>query len=468
MKNLLKISAFVLGFLMLFSQNTTGTRAEIIGKQGNLYILNKGSADGVNVGMEGYFWMKFKSSGKYYNLNIAKFVITRVEEHKSYARIIKLGEGFHESDIQWATFMGKLTPPPSSQPSSSEDVFSLIERGISAYRAGNLQQAKDYFRRALRIDPTNRAAQRGLEMVLEAELEATSRRSSQRKPRYPSFIQAILDKAQKVYKNSQGYWEAVFYNDTVMVYIPEGEFLMGQTDEEKQWLIKEAGKSYYEEWYSDETPAHKVYLDGFWISKYEVTFAQYDRFCEETGREKPDDEGWGRGNRPVINVSWNDALAYTKWLSQKTGLPFRLPTEAEWEKACRGTDGRRYPWGNHSPYYNGKWYANFEAYDDWFRRGEDGYEYTAPVGSYPEGASPYGLLDMAGNVWEWVADWYDKHYYSKSPYRNPKGPATGSNRVVRGGCWLNYAHHIRCADRGYDAPSGPAYDVGFRPAMDSQ
>ncbi|MCU0290289.1 MAG: SUMF1/EgtB/PvdO family nonheme iron enzyme, partial [Acidobacteria bacterium] len=143
------------------------------------------------------------------------------------------------------------------------------------------------------------------------------------------FGEEINKQAKDIYKNSSGSWEADHGDGIVMIYIPEGEFTMGSNDKD-----------------NDEKPPHTVYLDGYWIGKYEVTFAQYDRYCEETGKQKPDDRGWGRGERPVIHVSWDEAAAYCKWLSQKTGLKFQLPTEAQWEKAARGSRGFKYPWGN--------------------------------------------------------------------------------------------------------------------------
>ena len=139
---------------------------------------------------------------------------------------------------------------------------------------------------------------------------------------------------------------------------------------------------------------------------------------------KPLDDGWGRGNRPVINATMNDAVAFCKWLSDKTGKTFKLPTEAQWEKAARGTDQRMYPWGNEWPDKNSN-RGNFNMI-----LGK-----TSPVGSYPLGSSPYGILDMNGNLREYCSDWYDANYYSVSPENNPQGPSSGSARVMRGGFW---------------------------------
>jgi formylglycine-generating enzyme required for sulfatase activity len=272
---------------------------------------------------------------------------------------------------------------------------------------------------------------------------------------------------EKVKKNNKGLWEADYGDGIIMVYIEAGKFAMGQTEEEKQWLIDQIGEKDYNEYYKNELPLHTVYLDGYWMGKYEVTFAQYDKYCEEAKKNKPDNEGWGRGKRPVINVSWDDAAAYCKWLSDKKGLKFKLPTEAQWEKAARGTASLKYPWGNREPNYNGKWYANYAAHDSWKKKGEDGFEFTAPVGSYPNGSSPYGLLDMAGNVWEWCRDWYGSDYYGKSQGRNPSGPESGSHRVIRGGSWDIYARYLRCAGRGGVRPSLRVINLGFRLCQDN-
>jgi len=270
----------------------------------------------------------------------------------------------------------------------------------------------------------------------------------------PQFIIDLESKGVAVKKNEKDSWEA-FYKDygITMVYIPAGEFTMGSND------------------YDNEKPPHKVYLDGYWMGKYEVTFSQYDKYCEETGKKKPSDEGCDRGDHPVIYVSWDDTAAYCQWLSGKTGLKFKLPTEAQWEKAARGIDSRKYPWGNTSP---SEKIVNFADKQLWLKKKysgadkdiDDGYACTAPVGSYPLGTSPYGLSDMAGNAWEWCHDWYDAAYYKNSPLKNPLGPASGSGRVVRGGGWSDGAGDLRCAIRNSVAPAYRVGILGFRLSQD--
>jgi sulfatase modifying factor 1 len=214
-----------------------------------------------------------------------------------------------------------------------------------------------------------------------------------------------------------------------MVLVPAGEFWMGGEDGA-----------------ADEKPRHRVVLDAFHIDTHEVTNALYRKFMDATGRPAPDYWSDGRFNepqQPVVGVSWHDAEAYCRWAAK------RLPTEAEWEKTARGTDGRKYPWGE-------QWGASRA------NSTETGRGRAAPIGSFPGGVSPYGAQDMAGNVWEWVADWYDPDYYGRSPERNPKGPDSGSARVLRGGSWLNDPFSLRAAHRGLSTPDDRYDDVGFR------
>lgn len=251
-----------------------------------------------------------------------------------------------------------------------------------------------------------------------------------------------------------------------LVYVPAGDFVMGSTDDDPDA-------------FSDEKPRHTVYLDGYWIDKTEVTNAMFARFVDATGYktdaetdggadvqnqcywrwrtgaywrspEGPGSDIAGRMSHPVVQTSWNDANAYCRWVGR------RLPTEAEWEKAARGTDSREYPWGN-APLAGSL--ANFPDVNLGCRGSDltqdDGWERTAPVGTYPAGASPYGALDMAGNVWEWVSDWYDSDYYAVSPRSNPPGPSAGHTRVVRGGAWGYLPRDLRSSARNYGKFSHP-------------
>ena len=204
--------------------------------------------------------------------------------------------------------------------------------------------------------------------------------------------------------------------------------------------------------YKDEKPVHRVTVGSFYLSKYETTFDQWDACYDDGGcSHYPDDEGWGRGNRPVINVAWNDAVQYAKWLSRKTGQVWRLPTEAEWEYAARAGSSTKYSWGNSI----GRNKANCDGCGSQWD-----YKKTAPVGSFS--ANRFGLYDMHGNVWEWVYDWYGEKYYSSSPVSNPRGPGSGSHRVHRGGGWGSDAIFLRSAFRHYASSDLRYYDLGFR------
>jgi formylglycine-generating enzyme required for sulfatase activity len=215
----------------------------------------------------------------------------------------------------------------------------------------------------------------------------------------------------------------------MLVFVPAGEFTMGSGD------------------YSNEKPIHIVYLDSYWIDQTEVTNRMY-ALCVQAGVCDQLSRTYYYGdsqydNYPVIYVNWDRAKAYCEWAGR------RLPTEAEYEKAARGTDGRTYPWGDESPNHNLLYY------------GQSGSGPTE-VGQYPAGASIYGALDLAGNVWEWVADWYSGSYYAHSPASNPLGPSSGYERVLRGGSWYYDSDLVRSSNRNWITPDFTNDGIGFR------
>jgi formylglycine-generating enzyme required for sulfatase activity len=254
-----------------------------------------------------------------------------------------------------------------------------------------------------------------------------------------------------------------------LALVPSGDFLMGSDDAE-----------------GDERPVHRVHLDDFYVGVQPVTNEEFARFVRDTGHRVPAvyelpivvtaggadrertfrqtsvpyvwadfDPPRDRADHPVTLVRYDDAAAYCAWLSSMTERPFRLPTEAEWEKAARGgAESKRYPWGDRLDRNT----ANF--LDDPAQKSSHG---TSPCRQYP--ANGYGLYDMAGNVWEWVQDWYDPGYYVASPERNPQGPPRGSLRIVRGGGWLVAdVRMLSCSHRHKVPPDTYSYAIGFRVA----
>ena len=278
--------------------------------------------------------------------------------------------------------------------------------------------------------------------------------------------------------------QALIVNDGYgeYVFVPAGEFEMGDN---------------FSEGNSDERPVHTITLDAYYIGKYEVTNTQFAVFLNDRGAHSGGGNTWydinasdarislssgtyiadnGFEDHPVVEVTWYGATEYAVWLSEKTGKTYRLPTEAEWEKAARGDASansasghqRRYPWGDDID----------DSYANYSGNNPPGYNRTSPVGYYDgsahgsfqtnDNASPYGAFDMAGNVWEWVSDWYSFNYYASSPSSNPVGPASGSSRVIRGGSWLNGISILRSALRlNLGTPDVSDISLGFRCVRDN-
>ncbi len=238
-----------------------------------------------------------------------------------------------------------------------------------------------------------------------------------------------------------------------MVLVEAGEFTRGSNE------------------FKSAKPVRQIYLDEFMMGKYPVTNQEFRAFIDDKGYETKDywmpegwqlrqeeniseprywhDRKWNGPNFPVVGVSWYEAAAYTQWLSRKTGNDYSLPTEAQWEKTGRGSDSFRFPWGD-----------TFDK--NKCNSGEGGLNRTSPVGIFPDGKSPYGCMDMAGNVWEWCSDWYDANYYKESPAENPQGPSKGDYRALRGGSWFVLSVNQRCAVRVYVYPRYGWGSGGFR------
>ena len=234
-------------------------------------------------------------------------------------------------------------------------------------------------------------------------------------------------------------------NGDPMVWIADGAFTMGSQDG-----------------LSKARPMHQVYVSAFYIDMFEVTTVRYAKFLGTAGQGQPGLVPilWDQvklaydGDRPVIGITWGAAQAYCRWAGK------RLPTEAEWEKAARGTDGRTYPWGNAAPTSR---LANYDkpVSANWYS------ESVRPVDSYEAGKSPYGVYGMAGNASEWVADWYDEKYYATSPASDPSGPARGQQKVLRGGSFGDPAIQLKSTARDNSAPTESGLYAGVRCAQDA-
>ena len=272
-----------------------------------------------------------------------------------------------------------------------------------------------------------------------------------------------------------------------MVLIPEGEFVMGKSDSVDHHHDGHGHNDHAHHGHKNidfGKPAHKVYLDSYYIDKHEVTNKEYYEFMKADGYNKPDfwtEEGWNwrlenniskpnwwtldksskaksspeYPNHPITGISWYEAMAYAKWAGKS------LPTEAQWEKAAKGNNANyMYPWGIDEP---DCFFANFSNEKYKFCVGS-----TSEVGSFENGKSPYGVYDMAGNVWEWCKDWYNADYYKVSPYKNPEYSEIGTKKVMRGGSWVNAKEFITLTYRQNVKPGLRTYFNGFRCVVENK
>ena len=235
----------------------------------------------------------------------------------------------------------------------------------------------------------------------------------------------------------------VSQSDEGMILISEGPFTMGSSKEDIEWVVR-TFHSASREWYQDETPAQEIYLNSYYIDKMEVTNTKYKKYMAATGKPAPkfwDNPRFNKPEQPVVGVHFDEAAEYCLWIGK------RLPNEAEWEKAARGEDSRKFPWGNEPD----PTLANVLGLKDHHR-------YTSSTGNYPKGMSPYGVMDMAGNVWEWTSGWYLP--YPNSKYVNDMYGQT--LKVVRGGSWNSNMDLARTAVRGKALPEQQQNYLGFR------
>ncbi len=309
---------------------------------------------------------------------------------------------------------------------------------------GHHKEALDYFDKVIEINPRDANAWYNKGWTLYQLERYSSAKQCFIKANELGYAGAkqMLERLEKAGNEPAVEIKNIGNDEESMVLIPAGEFQMGSSGGMKE-----------------ERPVHTVYLDAFYIDKYEVTNAQYRKFMHATGHKAPLGMSWNNPklnapDHPVVGVSWHDAVAYAKWAGK------RLPTEAEWEKAARGgLVGKKYSWGDDDPDETRCNYGTFAGMEiPW-----NADTYTAPVGSYPP--NKYGLYDMAGNVWEWCTDWYDPDYYRSSPGRNPTGPESGDVRVARGGSWDHPSDFLRAAYRNWAGPTVTLCLFGFRCAL---
>jgi len=393
-------------------------------------------------------------------------------------------EGDRYARIQWEQL---FLPPPSPRlynPAIGEGLASMVAKALAKNPVDRFQTAADFYR-AFEENRLASTTETGSPAPVPTKIASPSIRTKARGVAAPKLVRStrlkwgiftivagviLVVTLVLTMASGSGSTQVNLKDGMRMVYMPAGEFLMGITESDGVKLLSEptpVGLADYESRVRAMQPQHRVYLDAYWMYQTEVTNGMYVQ-CVAAGVCQPpiQNGSYTRDsyydnptytNYPVIYVDWYQANTYCGWAGG------HLPSEAEWEKAARGTDGRTYPWRDQPPAGD---LLNFCDKNCEFSFKDsnvnDGYEDTAPVGSYPQGASEYGALDMAGNVWEWVADWYSETYYIGSPSENPQGPASGEYRVLRGGSCYNESFYLRSSNRNRGNPDNRYSYNGFR------
>ena len=475
-------------------------QGRVTAKSGDTVTLSVGARDGAKVGMRGEVLMTMQAGGREQTFAIATFEVTGVREGSSAARLLQVGENFQVMQGMTIRMSQPLVKPAAVEPprpratptavpwapEAGRDPMFYMSHGDQELQSGQLDRAEAYYRKVLDAMPGDLLAQRGLDQVAAKRHEAAAaaqaaREEADRKRRVQEqlanadyYLKAgdkLLEEGDKA--GAKAYWDKIAAVDPNYPGLPERMRKLTPSPGEKKHFSPSGGEFAFipagtfqmgcvsgdSRCGDSESPRHAVAVTrGFWMMSHLVTVAGYRAYSEATGHGLPGQPDWNGDDHPVVNVSWDDAVAYCSWAGG------RLPTEAEWEYGARGgKDGLVYPWGNEISHEEANYGA--DSCCSGLAQGRDQWVNTSPVGSFE--ANGFGLFDMAGNVWEWCADWYGSSYYGSSPVADPKGPSSGSGRVLRGGSWGSDPWGLRTSCRVALGPTVRGSVDGFRCVRDA-
>ena len=429
------------GVVALAPAPPTSAQGRAEAKAGDTHTNSQGSLDGVKVGMTLCFTDTQAAGRTIQPLDVALFRVTRVAEHAAEVTLTQVGDGRTIEPGMRFAFDQRLAPPAPATPSP------LPPRPAAPPRLP--ADPAEHHGQVAAVDPTYAEAGTKRDVALgfsavAARDQAQARRlvdglAGARLSADPAASVREPGAAVRSLGSAPGEKRSFGPSNARYAWVPAGTFQMGCVPQDAECD-------------RDEKPRHPVTLSrGFWMKETEVTVGEYRGFARATGRGMAPAPSFSqRDDHPVVNVTWDDATAYCRWAGG------RLPSEAEWELAARGgRDGAKYPWGGAISHND----ANYDGTSD-----RDRWEETAPVASFA--ANGFGLFDMVGNVWEWVADWHDSGYYARSSAADPTGPSWGSFRVLRGGSWSYNSWILRVSYRSRFDPSDWSDGRGFRCARD--